>query len=225
MSWNDLSEWWLKEIADDRSYEDLVTPLLLEVLNIEPGSVYLDLGCGDGRVMRTVGEHHGRTIGVELSPGLAAHAAKVSPTVIGRLPDLAFLQSDGVDAAYCALALEHIPDLGVFFQSLARVVKPGGIFSLVINHPIWTAPGSTPITDDTDGEVFWRSGDYFGNGYTDERAGNSTIRFHHRSMAGLVNAAADAGWSLEMMVERPHHEIVDQAGIPRLLACRWRLVP
>jgi len=44
-------------------------------------------------------------------------------------------------------------------------------------------------------------------------------------MASLLNAAADAGWSLEEMVEQPHHNYEDQTGIPRLLACRWRLLP
>jgi hypothetical protein len=44
-------------------------------------------------------------------------------------------------------------------------------------------------------------------------------------MADLLNAASAAGWSLEEMVEKPHHDLADQPGIPRLLACRWRLLP
>jgi hypothetical protein len=54
-------------------------------------------------------------------------------------------------------------------------------------------------------------------------AGESSVIFHHRSMSALLNAAADAGWSLQKMVEQPHHEYEEQAGIPRLLAVRWRL--
>jgi hypothetical protein len=83
---------------------------------------------------------------------------------------------------------------------------------------------STPITD-TDGEVFWRPGEYFSLGYTDQPAGGSTVRFHHRSMSDLLNAAARAGWALDEMIEQPHHDLEDQKGIPRLLACRWHLVP
>lgn len=225
MSWDELSEWWVGEVVDDLSYEEVVTPLLLEVFQPDSDALYLDLGCGDGRVMRTVQGLGAKTVGFELVSQLAESAATVGPTVVGSLPDLSTFRPDSFDGAYCVLVLEHVEDLSAFFAEVGSVVKTGGIFSLVINHPIWTAPGSTPVTDDTDGEVFWRSGDYFGTGYTDERAGNSTIRFHHRSMADLLNSAADAGWSLEMMIERPHHELVDQSGIPRLLACRWRLVP
>jgi hypothetical protein len=97
------------------------------------------------------------------------------------------------------------------------------VLALVINHPIWTAPDSTPITD-TDGELLWRPGEYFSTGKTEIPAGNGTVTFHHRTMASLLNSAAEAGWSLERVIERPHHEFEDQAGVPRLLACRWRLL-
>jgi hypothetical protein len=93
-----------------------------------------------------------------------------------------------------------------------------------MNHPVWTAPGSTPITD-IDGETLWRPGAYFSPGKTTEPAGEHRVVFHHRTTAELVNSAADAGWSLERMLEAPHHDLTGQEGIPRLLACRWRLLP
>ncbi len=91
------------------------------------------------------------------------------------------------------------------------------------NHPVWTAPDSSPITD-TDGEILWRPGEYFSNGTTEVTAGERIVTFYHRSISVLLNAAADAGWPLEQMIERPHHEFEDQVDIPRLLACRWRLL-
>jgi hypothetical protein len=52
LSWTDLTSWWLDEIATDPAYEEVVTPLLLDVLEPQAGKLYLDLGCGEGRVMR-----------------------------------------------------------------------------------------------------------------------------------------------------------------------------
>ena len=40
-----------------------------------------------------------------------------------------------------------------------------------------------------------------------------------------LNAAADAGWALQRLIELPHHEYEDQVGIPRLMASRWSLLP
>ncbi len=224
MSWTQLGEWWRAELASDAAYEEVVTPLLLEVLQPQPGSVYLDLGCGDGRVMVQVSAAGAAPVGVEIAPDLARLASTKAPTVVDRLPDLNAIRSQSVDGAYSVLVLEHLPETASFFAGVARVVRPGGVFGLVINHPVWTDPGSTPITDE-DGETLWRPGDYFEpGGASEEPAGDDTVTFYHRSTAELLNGAASAGWSLELMIERPHHEIEDQSGIPRLMACRWQLL-
>jgi SAM-dependent methyltransferase len=224
MSWLELQEWWINEIRSDPAYESVVTPLLLDVLRPEPSILYLDLGCGEGRVMETVVGFGARVHGVDINRELAGRASKWGPSMVGELPSLDYIRNDSYDGAYCVLVLEHIPNHRRFFCEVARVVRPEGVLALVMNHPIWTAPGSTPITD-SDGEVLWRSGAYFSAGSTQEGAGEETVTFHHRTTGELLNSAAIAGWTLEQMIELPHHDIEEQQGIPRLLACRWRLLP
>lgn len=222
MSWNEIGDWWLTELASDPAYEEVVTPLLLQVLEPQVGYTYLDLGSGEGRVMKAVAAAGSNVHGVEWNESLARHSSE--PVVVANLPSMEFLRSDTYDGAYSVLVLEHIPDHRALFEAISRVVKKRGTFALVMNHPTWTAPGSTPITDNG-GEVLWRPGEYFSIGRTDEPAGDWKVTFHHRSVAELFNTASTSGWSLEQMVERPHHDIEEQAGIPRLLACRWRLLP
>jgi SAM-dependent methyltransferase len=222
MTWNELGDWWLSEVDRDPAYETLVTPILLEMLLPQTGLTYLDLGSGEGRVIRGVAETGATAHGIELSTDLARRSHESGPTVIGRLPDLDFLGDDTYDGAFCVLVLEHIEDHRRLLAETARVIRPGGVFALVMNHPIWTAPGSTPISD-VDGEVLWRPGSYFGEGTVEEPAAGGKVVFHHRTMAELLNAAAAAGWQLEQMVETPHHDHQDQAGIPRLLSVRWIL--
>ena len=84
--------------------------MLLDVLRPEAGLTYLDLGCGEGRVMRALKETGAAAHGVDLTPALARRAADSGPVVIGRLPDLGFLRDDSYDGAFCVLALEHIED-------------------------------------------------------------------------------------------------------------------
>jgi SAM-dependent methyltransferase len=220
MSWDRLADWWLVEISEDPAYEDVVTPLLLEVLDPEPRSTYLELGTGDGRVMRAVRANGAKVLGVDISAELASRAGE---TAVAQLPVIP-MRSGAFDGVYSVLTLEHVDDHRTFFEEAARVSAPGGVFVVVSNHPTWTAPDSTPITD-RDGEVLWRPGAYLSPGSSEMPAGDVSVTFFHRSMSDLLNAAADAGWSLEHMIEQPHHEFEDQAGIPRLLACRWRLLP
>lgn len=195
--------------------------MLMRALSPQPGQTYLDIGCGEGRVMGVVAKAGARALGIDLSHTLATLATK--PVAVARARSLP-LKKNSCDGAYSVLTLEHVPDHSDFFEEAARVVKPGGSLALVMNHPVWTSPDSTPITD-TDGEVLWRPGDYFSHGSTTYPAGEGSIVFHHRSLASLLNVAAEAKWSLEHVEEAPHHELDDQAGIPRLLACRWRLLP
>lgn len=223
-----LAAWWLAELADDPAYVEEVLPLAMGLLDPEPGRRYLDLGCGEGRVMKALSDAGSSAFGVDIAPQLLETARHYGEVVCADIPPLPFLQDGSVDGVVMVLVLEHIRDEEEVFLEAARVTRPGGPFALVINHPIWTAPGSTPITDGSD-EILWRSGEYFSTGWSDEPAGAATVRFHHRSMARLLNAAADAGWSLDHMVEegvtaaqmRRSPGLVGQEHIPRLLGVRW----
>jgi SAM-dependent methyltransferase len=168
--------------------------------------------------MRTVAEHGATVHGLDINHELARRAGTA---VVADLVAVPF-RDDVYDGVYSVLTLEHVPDHEQFFAEAARVAKPGGVLAVVVNHPVWTAPESTPISD-ADGEVLWRPGDYFSRGSSEIPAEEGAVTFYHRNTADLLNAASGAGWSLEEMIERPHHEYEDQAGIPRLLACRWRL--
>lgn len=215
-----MEGWWIGELAGDPSYEQLVTPLLIDVLAPQAEKLYLDLGCGEGRVMRAITALGSQVVGIDANERLAA---MTRPSVLAMLPGIP-VRDDSVDGAFCVLTLEHVADHEGVFVETARVTREGGVFGLVMNHPVWTAPDSTPI-EDTDGEILWRPGEYFSDGSSRQPAGDGSVVFHHRTMASLLEAAASAGWSLERMEERPHHDLPGQEGIPRLLACRWRLLP
>jgi SAM-dependent methyltransferase len=213
-----LGEWWISELADDPDYEAVVTPLLLEALIPVPGHRYLDLGCGEGRVKRAVEGRGGVVVGVDLNEGLAGLARR---SVVGLVEHLPF-RDDACDGAYAVLVLEHLTGIGSFFDETARVVRPGGALAIVMNHPLWTATGSTPIGD-AEGEILWRPGAYFEEGHTDVAAGEHRVRFYHRPLGTILGTAAATGWSLESLVEGSHAEAIPE--VPRLLACRWRLLP
>ena len=227
--WNELAEWWLAE-AGDPAYREEVVPLFLKVLPPCRGQVLLDLGCGDGRMQELVASRGAEVIGVDINIELARIAGRAHPVFLNHLPDMACVRDAAVDGAYVVLALEHIEDSRRFFAETARVTRPGGSLTVVINHPVYTAPHSGPVLDPTDGELFWRFGSYLSAGRTRDPAGDRTVEFIHRPVGALLTEAAAAGWILEEMREQGVGSgaatrdpiLAKHRDIPHLMAIRWR---
>lgn len=228
MTWHNLGQWWLSELASDPAYHEEVGPLVLRLLDPESDLLYLDLGCGQGRLMEEVRKHGATVVGCDLNPLLLNLAREAGHVVRANLPDLGWARRDAFDGAYVGLVLEHLVDEAEFFSQVGAVVRSGGVLAMVVNHPIWTAPESSPIEDDG-GEILWRPGTYFGRGYSDEPADDQTVRFYHRTVAELLTSASRAGWDLQQMEEyglSPAHvervpDLAGQEQIPRVLGVRW----
>lgn len=232
VDWSGLADWWLDELASDPAYAEEVLPLALALLDPRPGRTYLDLGCGEGRVMAAIAVTGAGAWGVDVAASLLERAADHGRVFRADVPPLDFIDDESIDGVVIVLVLEHIRDEEAVFAEAARATRTGGVLALVVNHPIWTAPGSTPITDGSS-EVLWRPGEYFSHGWSDEPAGEKTVRFHHRPMSRLLNSAAQAGWLMERMTEAGISPaqlartpgLSGQDHIPRLLGVRWVLGP
>jgi len=234
VTWGEhLSAWWRDEVASDPAYRDEVVPLFLDVLQPEPGARYLDLGCGEGRLMAEVAARGARVVGCDRSPSLARSAREWGPVVVAGLPGLDWAAGGSFDGAYVVLVIEHLADAATLFREAARVVRPGGVLALIANHPVITSPGSGPFVDPEDGEVVWRWGPYLEEGSSEEPAGGHPLTFHHRPLGMLLTSIAGAGWALERLVEFGVGEgrsaadplLAAQRQVPRLLAGRWRRSP
>ncbi len=222
--WDALAGVWAIEIERDPVFMTDVLPLVANLV----GSTgrWLDLGCGEGRVRRRLEVD---SIGCDISIELLERARRSGPVVRCRLPSLGWLRADAVDGAYAVLVLEHLSDAGRFFAETARVVRPGGSLVVVANHPAFTAEGSGPIVDLSDGEVLWRWGPYFEAGEVTAPLGASEVTMHHRSLGVLLTTAAEAGWSLSIMREMPLSPAAvcavpgyfGQESLPRLVGLRW----
>lgn len=227
--WNQLTEWWLEE-SRDPAYREEVIPLFLEVLPGVAGQMLLDLGCGDGRILDLLAARGALVIGVDTNTELLRMASRRHPVILNHLPGMPCIGNSSVDGAYVVLALEHFENSPRFFRESARVVRPDGSLTAVINHPVYTAPRSGPVLDTTDGEMFWRFGDYLGAGRTRDPAGERTVEFIHRPIWMLLTEAAAAGWSLEKVKEQGVGKLAAARDpilamhreIPHLMAVRWR---
>lgn len=100
------------------------------VLELEAGSLVLDLACGTAALSRTLAKADMVAVGVDLSMGMLLAAPTNTARLQGDL--LALPVADhAVDGAVCGFALRNLVELPGFFAEAARVIRPHGRIALL----------------------------------------------------------------------------------------------
>ncbi|GAY09741.1 class I SAM-dependent methyltransferase [Pseudonocardia sp. N23] len=147
-----------------------------------PGTV-LDAACGTGRWSEYLAGRGHTVVGVDRSPAMLDLARTKVPGGRfdeGRLDALP-LDDASVDAAVCALAMVHVPDLRPVFAELARVVRPGGRVVVSDVHPFLVTLGWQAQFPGDDGRAY--------------------IRLHAHLMSDYAGAALAAGFAVRGIEE------------------------
>ena len=138
-------------------------------------------------------------------------------------------QDYSFDAAFACLVFEHIEGAAAALGEVARVLRPGGLFLLFLNHPLLQAPGSGWVDDHILEEQYWRIGPYLPEHHGVEEVDKDVwIPFVHRPLSVYVNALAAAGMYVTSMLEPPPpagflrraEEYEQASAFPRLLVLK-----
>ena len=233
--WEEHASWWSEGLTEgaDPEYEDQIIPLAVA----EQGGAdrVLDLGCGDGQIARALASSGVSVVGVDPTTNQIDVAAERAGGPVFAQAGAAVLPfSDGAfDGVIACLVFEHIDDVDAAIGEVARVLRPGGRFTFMLNHPLLQTPGSGWIDDHMvdPPEQYWRIGPYLVEAETVEQVELGVhIRFLHRPLSRYLNALAAVGLVLERMDEPapPERflaqapEYFDAATVPRLLHLRLR---
>jgi SAM-dependent methyltransferase len=130
-----LFDWMVQTIMFGR--ERKLRAWMLDLADLEPGNVVLDVGCGTGTLLLEAAKRvgpSGALHGIEPSTEMAARARhkaegrgvrlEVIETSADRLP----YPTPMFDAVFCTLVLHHLPGSmrGVAIREMRRVLRPGG---------------------------------------------------------------------------------------------------
>ena len=134
-------ERWTRVVGHDVYYEQLNWPAF-HALVPPAGRSTLDVGCGEGRVGRTLAAEGHRLVGIDSSPtlvDLAREAGGYDELVCGDAAKLPW-EAHSFDLALAFMSLHDMDDLTGAVTEIARVLEPGGRFCLAIVHPLNRAP-------------------------------------------------------------------------------------
>lgn len=229
--WNHHADWWQREFTDgvDPEYTEQIIPLVAEgLLGLDH---VLDVGTGEGQIARHLTERGQRVTGIDPVLAQVTEAARRGGAARYAQSDAAALPfaAGSFDGALACLVFEHIDRVDEAIEEVSRVLRPGGRFVFLLNHPLLQTPGSGWIDDQLiePPEQYWRIGPYLVEDATIEEVQKGVfIRFIHRPLSRYVNALAAAGLLVDRMDEpappsgflaqAPQYE--SAATVPRLLA-------
>jgi len=232
--WEEHARWWQREFTDgaDLEYVEQILPLIDE--HLPEAGMLLDVGCGEGQVSRLAAKRGMAAIGVDPARSqLATATARAGGPAYAQAGALALPVRDAsCDAAVACLVVEHIADLDGALAEVGRILRLGGTFLLLLNHPLLQTPGSGWIDDQIldPPEQYWRVGPYLREADNVEQVERGIfIRFWHRPLSRYLNSARAAGMVLEHMEEPAPppgfldqaEEYTDAAAIPRLMFLRF----
>jgi SAM-dependent methyltransferase len=205
-SWDELATWWKETFTHgaDVEYEQQILPLVAGLLEDE--RLVLDLGTGEGQLARHLmaGMPGRLVVGIDPSAAQLHNAAgEGGGPIFARATGEALPFRDGCfEAVVCCLVIEHSADADSVLVEVARVLAPGGIFVLLVNHPVVQGPGSGFIDDRVLGEHYWRIGPYLTEFVSTEEVDPGVpVSFAHRPLSRYVNPLCEAGLVLTRLEE------------------------
>jgi ubiquinone/menaquinone biosynthesis C-methylase UbiE len=154
------TQWQLAADAAER-YETILVPTILgpfakalvDSVEIRPGDVVLDVGCGTGAAARFAAVRagaSGRVIGVDINAGMLAvagrhHAPKGSARLDWREAEASRLPLDdgSADVVLCAHTVQFLSEREGALREMHRVLQTAGRMAL----SVWNALEANPYFD------------------------------------------------------------------------------
>ena len=195
---------------------------LLALLPHVNGRRVLDLGCGAGQLAHYLATRGAsEVIGVDVSQRMLelARTQWAHPRVSYQrvsIEEVNFAPAR-FDLVVSVLALHYVDDYRRLVARIAEWLVPGGVVVYSTEHPIFTArlPDDGWVRGEA-GRRRWALNDYAHEGARDETWFVPDVRKVHRTIATMMNGLADAGLTIERVVEPiPTAEWLDRHPVMR----------
>ncbi len=224
--WDPVAKWYNGWVGKRGSlyHRAVAIPSVIELADIQPGELVLDLGCGQGVLAPHVLRRGGRYQGVDGSRTLIQlarrhHAEdpkhqKVAQFVVGdvrKLSELSEIKEGSADVAVFMLSVQDMDPLGEVLRAAAWALKPDGRVVMFMLHPAFRVPRQSGWGFDPGRKLTYRRIDSYltprgvpMKAYAEvtSRSSGTTWSFH-RPLSVYVNTLSELGFRLERLDELP----------------------
>ncbi len=165
--WGQVADWYDQLVGESGSeyQRQVVLPGVLRLLALQPDENAVDIACGQGVLCRILQARGVKMTGIDAAAELIRAARERGPEeinyLIGDARKLEFLPAGSFAAAACMLAIQNIHPLQPVFTGVARALRPGGRFVIVMMHPCFRGPKETSWGWDEKNKVQYRRVDRY----------------------------------------------------------------
>jgi len=165
--WDQAARWYdnLVGIHGTDFHKTIIMPGVLRMLAVKKGNRVLDIACGQGVFSRYLSSRGMKAEGLDSSEELLRFASERSKEAIrfhvADAGDPEALSDSRYDAADCILALQNMEHIEPVFENVARWLKPGGRFVMVVTHPCFRIPRQTHWGWDEEKKMEYRRIDHY----------------------------------------------------------------
>lgn len=184
------------------------------------GSSVLDLGCGYGWHCRWAREQGAeRVLGIDLSERMLQKARHINGKdgITYRLCGIEEYEypAEEWECVVSNLALHYIRDLDHIFENIYCTLKPGGVFLLNIEHPVFTAGvGQDWIYDRQGKPLYWPVDNYYQPGPRQTDFLGQNVQKEHHTLTQILMGLIQAGFIVRAVEEAvPDPAMMDLPGM------------
>jgi len=240
--WDRNAEQWHRNYGEnDPSRRHLLDPIIMEVLGDVSGKRILDAGCGDGYLSRKLARLGAVLTGVEFSPAMLAYALEEHsrdnfPVTYyhGDITSMPFLTGGSFDVVVTNNVIQDVADYQAVFREFNRVLKAGGIYLHIENHPCYITPVFGWVRDGSGNKLYRKVDRYFERGPFltpwGPKSGMEPSVYWHRTLGDIMNYLISTGFRIMRVIEPEPTEsareacpsLVDNNRVPDflVLVCR-----
>lgn len=198
--------------ANDQTRQYILDPVILQSLGDVSSKRVLDAGCGEGYLCRKLAKLGAIVTGVELSKEMLSFALEEQnrePLDItyhnASIASLPFLPDRSFDIIITNNVIQDVEDFKGAFQEFSRLLRRGGTYLQIINHPCFATPVWGWVRDKQGNRLYRKVDYYFKRGpfpveWRPELGMSPTITWH-RTLGDIINTLISGGFSIAQLIE------------------------
>lgn len=216
-SWGKEASWYSEHLQQGDTYHaKVILPNLERIVALAKGMSILEIGCGEGFFARAFAKAGATVIASDIGKELIDVAKEKGggPTYhVSPAEDLSWVKPYSQDVVVAVLTLQNMEKIEPVMKEVARVLKKGGRFIFVLNHPAFRIPKATHWGFDENASTQYRRVDAYLSARKEKmdmhpgRKGSTSFTYSfHRSLQDYMKSIRAAGLAITRLEEWISHK-------------------